>query len=128
MTKVGPRTYEVSEGDFPIQASVQAVELPFCQAVVSDVQIKKDGAPAGAEPVIVVDYPANLSIHYEIRLPGKAKPADLVQVIDGTFPNNPPDASRYRVTLTSAAGDVEETAGTPPTINPRTIVLKFLYR
>lgn len=122
------RTYEITKDDLPIRIDVMAENLAFCQALVSDVQIKKDGAVAASFPVNVIDDPANNAIRYEIPEPTQQPDLVMVQVIDCTFPDDTPDKARYKVTITSAKGDVEKTNGSRPTINPRTIILTFSFR
>ncbi|MBI3280026.1 MAG: hypothetical protein HYZ57_09320 [Acidobacteria bacterium] len=130
MTKVpgATRTYEVTKDDFPVRIEVVARNLPFCQAVASDVQIVEDGITVESAPVTVENDPAQAAIRYEISKPVRPPDLDLVQNIDCTFPDDAPAHSRYEVSIHSTAGDVANTTGSRPTINPRTVTLTFRYR
>jgi hypothetical protein len=122
------RTYQVAEDDFPIRVEIQAVNLGFCMAVAGDVQVKKNGAVMDPIPVTVSSDPVNLAIGWSIAVPVHPPELILLEQIDCMFPDNPPSNSGYRVTITSEKGDVARTFGSPPTINPRSIKLKFVYR
>jgi hypothetical protein len=121
------RTYRVLEDDFPIKINVQAKNLDFCIAVAGDVQVKKNGSVMDPIPVAVASDPVNLAIDWSIAIPVHPPGLTLLEQIDCMFPDNPPSNSKYRVTIKSAKGDVVKTSGSPPTINPRSIILTFLY-
>ncbi len=122
------RAYQVGEDDFPIKIAVHAENLPFCLAAASDVQIRMDGMRMRPIPVVVKQDPADLSISWSISIPPLPPDLTLLERIDCTFPINAASNSRYKVTITSNKGDVARTFGSPPTINPRSINLKFYYR
>ena len=128
MHQVDIRKYEVKAADFPINVLVAAKDLPICQAVASRVQVKQNGQVTGAIPVAQEQDTVHCTMGYQIPDPGAAPGADLIQNVDCTFPDNPPQDSCYELTITSAQGDHASTKGFRPTINPRTITLTFLYR
>ena len=122
------RTYQVSKDDFPITVEVQAVNLNFCQAVASDVQIARDGVLMDPIPVTVKHDPARLAMGWSIPTPEPLPELVLAEVVVCMFPESAPANSRYQVTIASFKGDAVKTNGSRPTINPRKIKLKFLYR
>ena len=122
------RTYEVLTGDFPLRIEVKAKNLDSCQAVTSDVVVKKEGVLMDPIPLAVTEDPDNLLITFDMPLPAYPPDLDLLEEIQCWFPDYPPDNSKYKVTITSATGEVERTSGSPPSINPRSIILKFYYR
>ena len=122
------RTYEVLAGDFPLRIEVKAMNLDFCRVVTSDVQVKKDGVVLDPIPLAVTEDHDNLLVTFDMPLPAYPPDLDLLEQIDCWFPDLPQDNSKYTVTITSATGDVEQTSGSPPGINPRSIILKFYYR
>jgi hypothetical protein len=122
------RTYQVAREDFPINVEVQAMNLSFCQAIASDVQIAKDGMLIDPIPVTAKEDAARLAIGWTIPKPDPSPELVLTEVVVCMFPETAPANSKYQVTIISSKGDVEETNGSRPTINPRKIKLKFLYR
>jgi hypothetical protein len=122
------RTYQVAGDDFPINVEVRAVGFGFCQAVASDLQIAKDGMLIDPIPVTIKKDPARLAVSWIVPKPESSPELVLTEVIVCMFPETAPANSRYQVTIISFKGDVEKTNGSRPTINPRKIKLKFLYR
>ena len=122
------RTYQVAGDDFPINVEVQAIGLKFCQAVASEVQIARDGILTDPIPLTAKKDPDRLAISWTIPKPEASPELVLTEVIVCMFPKTAPANSRYQVTIASFKGDVEKTNGSRPTINPRKIKLKFLYR
>lgn len=128
MHEVDIRKYEVKAADFPVTVLVAARNLPICQAVASRVQVRRGGQVTGSIPVAQEQDPVHGTMGYQIPDPGTGSGADLIQDVDCWFPDDPPEGSRYEVTITSAQADRVTTKGFRPTINPRTITLTFLYR
>jgi hypothetical protein len=127
MKRVKNRTYSLIAEDFALQIDVKAKNLQSCLAVVGDLQILQDEEVVATQPLSVTDDPGNLAIHCAIRKPRRQPPLSCILAIDCTFPDNPPEAAKYEITITSATGNVETTFGSAPTINPRTVILNFAY-
>jgi hypothetical protein len=128
MHEVAIRNYEVNAADFPINVLVAAKGLPICQAVASRVQVKRNGQVTGSIEVAQEQYPVHCTMDYQIPDSGAGPGVDLIQNVDCWFPDDPPQDSCYELTITSAQANQATTKGFPPTINPRTITLTFLYR
>jgi hypothetical protein len=122
------RTYQVAGDDFPINVEARAMNLSFCQAVASDVQIAKEGMLMDSIPVTAKKDPARLAIGWTIPEPKLSPELVLTEVVVCMFPKAAPANSKYQVTIISSKGDMQQTNGSRPTINPRKIKLKFLYR
>jgi len=132
MTPTGPRTWQVKKADFPIDVFIRAKNLEACDAVVSDVQVVKDGTLVGQFPVTVSSDHEGRTKSYEIRKPAQQQrqkpPCDLTQTITGWFGSDPPDHASYAIIVTSAKGDEFSTSIGVPTIDPGIANLTFQYR
>lgn len=128
LTRTGPRTYTIDRAAFPIKICVEAKSLPAWRVVPGEIAIIKGDVVVERQTPVPAPSGA-LTRCYAVTLPSTATPpCDILQMISCFFDNAAPTSARYIFTITANSGEIETTSVSPPTINPATPILTFLYR
>jgi hypothetical protein len=127
MKKIGPRTYEVTAADFPMQVTIRAKLLDNCDAVPGDIHIARQGSFEKIVPVEVKQQD-QVTKTYVIQKPDPDSDCRMTQSIPCYFPDNCGDAACYEFVIASANGTIEKTVARVPTINPSFVTLTFVYK
>lgn len=119
------RLFKVSAADFPIEVTIEAKNLPACQAFVSNTVIVVDDEPI--ESVRINVRTDGMTKKYRIALPAHS-PCDAISVINGYFSKTAPNTAKYAITLAAASGDSGRTTMYFPVLNPSAATLVFRFR
>lgn len=139
MQRVGPRIYQITDDDYPIEVRIEAKDLESFLAVVSEAMVTRpDGTMVtrfplpldepGGEPLVrefVIPDPADPSTPAAARY---TKPANITTLTLTSFATANGENPRYEFTITAASGDVETTINRRPTVGEGRVPLTFRYR